>query len=100
MKALTKIEKIHLIHQLVTLINAGIPASSAVEKIRKSDARVSVFLSVTARRLRMGKSFSASLPTLLILCPAVLCPDPYFRVARGKHVFGESEQPCTRRVAD
>ncbi|MFT6266895.1 MAG: type II secretory pathway component PulF [Oleiphilaceae bacterium] len=60
MKALTKIEKIHLIHQLVTLINAGIPASSAVEKIRKSDARVSVFLSVTARRLRMGKSFSAS----------------------------------------
>ncbi|MFT7184779.1 MAG: type II secretory pathway component PulF [Pseudohongiellaceae bacterium] len=60
MKSLTKIEKIQLIKQLVALINAGIPPSSAVANIRESDERVAVFLSITAKRLRMGESFSVS----------------------------------------
>ena len=61
MTAFKKLEKIRVINELSTLINAGVSPSDALKKLRETDVRVSVFLGKTASCLRKGKPFSESL---------------------------------------
>lgn len=61
MKPLKRIEKIQLINELVTLINSGITPSHAVKVLMESDAKAAFLFTKTARHLKIGRSFSASL---------------------------------------